>query len=84
LAEALHAEQLFAGLDVYEEEPRVHPSLLHAPGTVLLPHIGSATTRARTAMAQMALRSARAALTGEIPATALNPEAWAGRQGARF
>ena len=44
LAEALHEETIFAaGLDVYEQEPEVHPRLLTAPRTVLLPHIGSAT-----------------------------------------
>lgn len=43
-----------AGLDVYENEPRVHPGLLRLPGVVLLPHLGSATIEARTAMGQMA------------------------------
>ncbi len=44
LADALHAGTVFAaGLDVYEREPEVHPRLLSAPRTVLLPHIGSAS-----------------------------------------
>ena len=53
-----------AGLDVYEHEPDVPVELLRAPHCVLLPHIGSATTRARDAMAgprrrQRARRAAR-------------------------
>jgi len=39
-----------AGLDVYEEEPRVHPGLLALQNAVLLPHLGSATEETRTAM----------------------------------
>ena len=39
-----------AGLDVYEEEPRVHPGLLQLENAVLLPHLGSATHETRTAM----------------------------------
>jgi lactate dehydrogenase-like 2-hydroxyacid dehydrogenase len=39
-----------AGLDVYEEEPRVHPGLLGLENVVLLPHLGSATEETRTAM----------------------------------
>ncbi len=51
LASALESGALFAaGLDVYAEEPAVSARLLAAPRTVLLPHIGSATERARRAM----------------------------------
>jgi lactate dehydrogenase-like 2-hydroxyacid dehydrogenase len=39
-----------AGLDVYEEEPRVHPGLLALENAVLLPHMGSATLETRSAM----------------------------------
>jgi lactate dehydrogenase-like 2-hydroxyacid dehydrogenase len=39
-----------AGLDVFEEEPRVHPGLLQLENAVLLPHLGSATLETRTAM----------------------------------
>lgn len=42
-----------AGLDVYEGEPKLHPAWLDAPRTVLLPHLGSATTETRSAMARM-------------------------------
>ncbi|MGF7153710.1 2-hydroxyacid dehydrogenase [Novosphingobium gossypii] len=51
LAEALAARRIAAaGLDVYEAEPNVHPALLNLPNVVLLPHLGSATIEARTAM----------------------------------
>jgi glyoxylate reductase len=69
LAAALEDGRLFAaGLDVYEHEPSVHPRLLAAPHTVLLPHIGSATVATRTAMARMAAEGVRAVLAGETPA----------------
>lgn len=46
-----------AGLDVFEFEPRVHPDLLRAPNTVLLPHIGSGTHETRQAMGMMAAQA---------------------------
>ena len=55
LAEALHAGRIAAaGLDVFENEPQVHPRLLSASNVVLTPHIASATTPTRHAMAQLA------------------------------
>jgi lactate dehydrogenase-like 2-hydroxyacid dehydrogenase len=51
LVEALAQKRIAAaGLDVYEEEPRVHPGLLALQNAVLLPHLGSATEETRTAM----------------------------------
>jgi glyoxylate reductase len=77
LAEALHGGQIFAaGLDVYEAEPAVHPRLLTAPNTVLLPHIGTATVATRTAMAQLAATSVRRVLAGDLPENIVNPEAF--------
>ena len=55
LAKALAARQIAAaGLDVFEGEPAVHPELLKVPNVVLTPHIASATTPTRLAMAQLA------------------------------
>jgi glyoxylate reductase len=72
LAEALVAGRIAGvGLDVYEHEPRVHPLLLDAPNAVLLPHIGSATREARTAMAELAARNAVEALAGRRPPNAV-------------
>ena len=56
-----------AGLDVYEHEPDVPVELLRAPHSVLLPHIGSATTRARDAMADLVADNVLAALRGDEP-----------------
>lgn len=68
LAEALVAGRIAgAGLDVFENEPRVHPLLLDAPNATLLPHIGSATREARTAMAELAARNAAEVMAGRQP-----------------
>ncbi len=56
-----------AGLDVYENEPDVSPSLLEAPRCVLLPHIGSATVAARDGMASSVADNVIAVLEGEEP-----------------
>jgi lactate dehydrogenase-like 2-hydroxyacid dehydrogenase len=56
-----------AGLDVYEHEPVVPQELLEAPRCVLLPHIGSATTRARDAMAVLVADNVVAAIDGADP-----------------
>ncbi len=56
-----------AGLDVYEEEPAVHPGLLPLPNVVLLPHLGSATRETRLAMARTACAEAARVLCGEEP-----------------
>ena len=70
LADALHAGRIFAaGLDVYEDEPAVHPRLLSAPRTVLLPHVGSASVATRTAMGRLASRSVVDVLSGRVPLT---------------
>ena len=68
LADALHAGDLFAaGLDVYEHEPSVHPRLLDAPRTVLLPHIGSGSQATRTNMAKLATSAVATVLAGGTP-----------------
>jgi len=56
-----------AGLDVYEHEPGVPQHLLDAPRCVLLPHVGSATTKARDAMAALVADNVLAVLDGAEP-----------------
>ncbi|CAO3594026.1 unnamed protein product [Absidia cylindrospora] len=54
---------LSAGLDVYEEEPKVHPGLLTHPRCVLLPHIGTFTNESQKKMEDLVLDNLVAALT---------------------
>ncbi len=58
-----------AALDVYENEPAVHPDLLRAENVVLSPHLGSATAETRVAMADLAVRNVAAVLQGKAPLT---------------
>jgi len=51
-----------AGLDVYNNEPALHPDYLTLENAVLLPHIGSATVETRNAMGFLALDGIKAAL----------------------
>jgi glyoxylate reductase len=70
LAEALAARRIFAaGLDVYENEPEVHPKLLELENVVLAPHIGSASVETRDKMAALAAENLAAVLRGESPKT---------------
>lgn len=58
-----------AGLDVFENEPQVHPDLLDLENVALVPHLGSATIETRTAMATLAADNALAVLRGDEPPT---------------
>ena len=70
LVEALASGRLAgAGLDVYEDEPNVPPELVALPGTVLVPHIGSATRTTRDAMARLCADNVIAVLEGHEPPT---------------
>ena len=64
-------EHLIAGaaLDVYENEPAIHPDLLQMENVLLAPHLGSATTETRTAMADLAVENVLAVLAGRPPLT---------------
>lgn len=64
-------EHLIAGaaLDVYEREPTIHPGLRALENVVLAPHLGSATTETRTAMADLAASNVIAVLAGQPPLT---------------
>jgi glyoxylate reductase len=73
LADALADRRIFAaGLDVYEEEPTVHPKLLELETVVLAPHIGSASVETRDKMAALAAENIVAVLSGEEPKTPVN------------
>jgi glyoxylate reductase len=61
-----------AALDVYEQEPVVHPDLLGLENVLLIPHLGSGTSETRTAMANLAADNVVAVLSGKPPLTPLN------------
>lgn len=68
LAEAVRKGWIWgAGLDVYEEEPRIQPGLYGLENVVLLPHIGSATHETRMKMARIAATNLICALEGKTP-----------------
>ncbi len=80
LAEALERGHLGgAGLDVFVNEPAVDARLLAAPRLVLAPHLGSATTTARTRMAELCVNAVRDVLSGRRPANLINGDALAAR-----
>ncbi|MDI2027453.1 D-glycerate dehydrogenase [Saccharopolyspora sp. TS4A08] len=70
LARALAEGQIAgAALDVFEQEPQVEPGLLELDNVAIAPHLGSATTETRTAMAELAARNVAAVLAGQPPLT---------------
>ncbi len=74
LAEALDQKIIAgAGLDVFEQEPHVHPLLLKLENVVLAPHIASASIDTRRKMSMVAVENALAALDGKRPPNLLNP-----------
>jgi glyoxylate reductase len=62
-----------AALDVYENEPAIHPDLLPLENVLLVPHLASGTTETRTAMADRAVENVVAVLNGRTPVTAVPP-----------
>jgi glyoxylate reductase len=77
LVEALRARQIAgAGLDVYEDEPRMAAGLAECPNTILLPHLGSATIATRAAMSRIAAENVVAVLQGHRPPNLVNPVLW--------
>ena len=56
MVQALVSRKIYAvGLDVYKGEPKIHPEYLKQPTAFILPHLGSATKKTRTAMANLAI-----------------------------
>jgi glyoxylate reductase len=85
LIDALTAGRIFAAaLDVYDKEPApmaasrgIDPRLLSCPRLTLAPHVGSATTETRTAMAQLCADAVIEVLSGRRPTNIVNPEVYA-------
>lgn len=75
LVQALKANQIAgAGLDVFEEEPKLAEGLAELDNVVIAPHIASATKETRGAMARIAAENVIAALEGRRPPAVVNPE----------
>lgn len=75
LVEALKNDEIAgAGLDVFENEPELHPELPELDNTVLTPHIASASIATRTKMANMAAENLLAGLKGEDMPNLINDE----------
>ncbi|HUV24398.1 MAG TPA: D-glycerate dehydrogenase [Methanomassiliicoccales archaeon] len=62
-----------AGLDVYENEPKLAPGLVELDNVILTPHTGSATFQSRDTMAVMAARDLLLCLSGKLPINLVNP-----------
>lgn len=63
LVKALGSGQVLScGLDVFEEEPKIHPGLIKNPKVMLLPHVGTFTIETMTAMEEWAISNVRIAL----------------------
>lgn len=78
LARALRERRIAgAGLDVYEDEPRVTPELIDLPNVVLTPHIGSADRETRERIAGVVVDNIEAWLHGDRPPNVANPEVYA-------
>jgi glyoxylate reductase len=73
LVAALEANKIAgAALDVFENEPFIHPGLKRS-NVVMAPHLASASVETRTKMAVMAANNVVSLLTGQLPPNILNP-----------
>jgi glyoxylate reductase len=69
-----------AALDVFENEPNVHPDLIAMQNVITTPHIASATIEARNKMGEMAVEGILATLSGKKPQNIVNEETWENRR----
>ena len=63
-----------AGLDVFEEEPKVHPKLMELENVTMVPHVGSSTVSTRRKMAFMVIEGMVKVFEGRMPENIVNPE----------
>ena len=69
-----------AALDVYDNEPNIHPELIGMENVILTPHIASATWEARNKMGGQAVTAILDCLSGKKPENMANPEVWEKRR----
>lgn len=75
LVQALKNGEIWgAGLDVFEDEPKLASGLIDLPNVVVVPHIASATPQTRIAMGEIAVNNIIKVLNGHVPDTCVNPE----------
>jgi glyoxylate reductase len=75
LARALEEGRIAgAGIDVYENEPKIQPALLKMNNVVLTPHLGSAVFELRESMAHIVVDNIRAIVEGRRPPNCINME----------
>lgn len=75
LVQALKNGEIWgAGLDVFEDEPKLASGLVDLPNVVVVPHIASATPQTRIAMGEIAVGNIVKVLNGQVPDTCVNPE----------
>lgn len=80
LIEALAKKEILtAGLDVFEDEPRVPQELIAMDHVVLLPHVGSASVHTRNAMGQLVVDNLVSWFSGKGPLTPVAETPWTGR-----
>jgi lactate dehydrogenase-like 2-hydroxyacid dehydrogenase len=80
LIEALEKKEILtAGLDVFEDEPRVPQELIAMDHIVLLPHVGSASVHTRNAMGQLVVDNLVSWFSGKGPLTPVAETPWTGR-----
>lgn len=81
LVESLRSGHLGgAGLDVYENEPNIHPELIGMENVILTPHIASATIEAREEMCELAVDGLLSSLANTMPPNIVNKEVWPARR----
>jgi glyoxylate reductase len=81
LARALEEGRIAgAGLDVYEHEPKIQPALLRMKNVVLAPHLGSAVSELREAMAHIVVDNIQAIVEGRRPPNCINPQVYEAAQ----
>jgi len=75
LAQALKDKEIWgAGLDVFEDEPKLAAGLIDLPNVVIVPHIASATPQTRLDMGEIAVNNIIKVLNGQVPDTCVNPD----------
>ena len=78
LAQALSEGRIAgAGLDVYENEPKIERALLTMNNVVLTPHLGSAVMELRERMAHVVVDNIAAIIEGRLPPNCINPSIFA-------